>query len=118
MSALSFLAQVQEPVSEVASQIEFNALTVSAILALFIPVLTGLITKSSAAVGIKQGVTIFLAAVASLFSANVVGDGSAVISKETFLLWAMNTAIALTTYVGIYKPHAIDDRLVPDKGFG
>jgi hypothetical protein len=118
MSVLALLAQADEPVAAVTNQIQFNAFTVSAILSLVIPVLTGLVTKVSAPAGFKQIVTIVLTAVAALVSQNVVGDGSSVITKEVGLLWAMNLAIAITSYLGIYKPHGTNAKLAPESGLG
>jgi hypothetical protein len=115
---LALLAQASEPVTEVVNQIEFDAFVVSALLSLIIPVVTGLLTKVTAAPAVKQIITIVLAAVASLISTNTVQDGTAVISKETGLLWAMNTAIAITSYLGIYKPHDANAKLSPESGLG
>ena len=115
---LALLAQADEAVTTVTSQIEFDAFVVSALLSLVIPVLTGLITKVNAAPAVKQITTIVLAAVASLVATNTVQDGTAIISKETGLLWAMNTAIAITSYLGIYKPHNANAKLSPESGLG
>jgi hypothetical protein len=114
----ALLAQASEPVTSVTSQIQFDAFVVSAILSVIIPVLTGLLTKVTAAPAVKQVVTIVLAAVASLLATNTVQDGTAVISKETGMLWAMNLAIAITSYLGIYKPHDLDAKANPEFGIG
>lgn len=115
---LALLAQSNEAVTAVTSQIQFDAFTVSAILAFVIPVLTGLFTKINAAPAVKQVVTIVLAAVASLISTSTMQDGTAIVSKETGLLWAMNVGIAITSYLGIYKPHDSNAKLSPESGLG
>lgn len=115
---LALLAQATEPLTEVTSQIEFDAFTVTALVSLVIPVLTGLLTKVNAAPAVKQVVTIVLAAVNTLVVNATVGDGGAVITKENFLLWAVSTAIAVTTYLGIYKPHDANAKLSPNSGIG
>lgn len=114
----ALLAQAGEAVSEVTSQIEFDALTVSFLLSLVIPVLTGLITKATAVPAVKQVTTIVLGGVASLIATNTMQDGTAVISKETGLLWAMNIGIAITTYLGYYKPNNANAKLSPNRGIG
>jgi hypothetical protein len=115
---LALLAQAEEPITEVTNQIQFNAFTVSAILSLIIPVLTGLATKITAPPAVKQILTIVLSGVAAVISQNVVGDGSSVITKEVGLLWAMNLAIAITSYLGIYKPNDLNSNLAPNSGLG
>lgn len=80
-----------------------------AIISLFIPVVTGLLTKSSASATIKQVATIVLAAANALFVSNQ-HEGGAVISRETGLLWLVSTGIAVTTYLGIYKPHDLNEK--------
>lgn len=115
---LALLAQASEPLTEVTSQIQFDAFTVTALISLVIPVLTGLVTKVTAAPAVKQVVTIVLAAVNTLVVNATLADGTAVISKETGLLWAVSTGIAITSYLGLYKPHDANTKLSPQSGIG
>ncbi len=115
---LALLAQADEPVTAVTNAIQFDAFAVTALVSLVIPVLTGLLTKVSAPTALKQVFTIFLAAVNTLVVTSTLQDGTAVISKETGLLWAVSTAIAITSYLGIYKPHALDAKTNPEFGLG
>lgn len=107
-----------QAVSDVTSQIEFDAFTVTAVVSLLIPVLTGLFTKISASPTVKQALTIVLAGVNTLVVSNTLQDGRAVITKETALLWAVSTGIAITSYLGIYKPHDANAKLNPEHGLG
>ena len=115
---LALLAQASEPLTSVTSHIQFDAFTVTALVSLAIPVLTGLLTKINAAPAVKQVVTIVLAAINTLIVQSTLADGTAVISKENGLLWAVSTGIAITSYLGIYKPHDANAKLSPDTGFG
>lgn len=115
---LALLAQAAEPLTEVTSQIQFDAFTVTALVSLVIPVLTGLLTKFNAPTALKQALTIFLAAVNTLIVDATVGDGGAIITKENGLLWAVSTAIAIFSYLGLYKPHDANAKLSPDSGLG
>lgn len=115
---LALLAQASEPLTDVTSQIQFDAFTVTALVSLVIPVLTGLITRYDASPTLKQLFTIFFAAVNTIVVQSTLADGTAVISKETGLQWAVSTAIALFSYVGIYKAHDLNASLAPEKGLG
>lgn len=112
------LALLAQAVSDVTSHIEFSTFAVTALVSLVIPVLTGLLTKVNAAPAVKQVLTIVLAAVNTLIVSNLTDSGTSVVSKETALLWAVSTGIAITSYLGIYKPHDANAKLSPDKGLG
>lgn len=112
------LALLAQQITEVTSQIEFDAFTVTALVSLIIPVLTGFLTKLNAPTTLKQAITIVLAAVNTLIVDATVGDGGAIITKENGLLWAVSTAIAVFSYLGYYKPHEANAKLNPDKGLG
>ncbi len=115
---LALLAQAEEPITSVTNSIQFDAFLVTGLVSLIIPFFTALITKASASPTVKQVVTIVLAAVNTLIVSNTLQDGTAVISKENGLLWAVSTAIAITSYLGIYKPHALDAKTNPEFGLG
>jgi hypothetical protein len=84
--------------------ITLSALSVSLLLGLLIPVVTGLLTKYSTSSGLKGLVTLVLNATQALVVSATVADGTAVISKETFVTFCLSLAISIATYAGVYKP--------------
>lgn len=97
---------------------ELSAELVLVLVSVAIPVLTGLITKADAKPTVKQVVTITLAAVNAVVVANVAEDGSAVLTNSVLLDAGVSWAIAVTSYLGIYKPHDSNDHLAATKGLG
>ena len=89
------------------------------ILKLLIPVAVALITKSTASARTKAVTSIVFAAVVALLTANRVDTGDAVLSFSTVQAWALNTAIAVAMYLGVYKPVVdINARAFPRFGLG
>lgn len=84
--------------------VRLDALTVSLVISLGIPILVGLLTKSSLGGGAKGLIMVILVAVDALVTQSVVPGGAAVISKETFVLWAQSLAVSVAMYKGLYKP--------------
>lgn len=84
--------------------ITLSALSVSLLLGLLIPVVTGLLTKYSTSSGLKGLVTLVQNATQALVVSATVGDGTAVISEETFVTFCLSLAISIATYAGVYKP--------------
>lgn len=97
---------------------ELTATHVLILVSVVIPVLTGLITKSTANATIKQLVTLTLAAVNTVVVSNTVGDGGAVLTESVLVDAGVSWAIAITSYLGIYKPHNTNDRLASTSGIG
>lgn len=91
---------------------------VTVILGLLIPLLTGLITKANASATIKQIVTLTLAAATTLISRAVIESGEALFTQELLIEAGMTWGIAIGSYLGIYKPHEINDSLAPTTGLG
>lgn len=81
-----------------------SALTVSLVVALIIPVVTGLVTRHSTSSGVKGLVTLVLNAVQALVVSATLADGTAVISEETFVQFALSLGISVASYAGVYKP--------------
>jgi len=81
-----------------------SALSVSLLISLIIPIVTGLVTKYSTSSGLKGLITLVLNAVQALVVSATVGDGTAVISEETFVVFCVSLAISIATYAGVYKP--------------
>lgn len=98
-----------------------SALTVTLFVSLFIPIVTGLLTKYSLSSGVKGLITLLLNAVSALIASATLADGTAVFSKSTFIAWVLALAISVATYAGVYKPLNItsstpDGKLGPDTG--
>ena len=83
-----------------------------------LPLLTALATKVEASATVKQLVTAVLSA-ASAFIVNATTiDGSATFSGETVAIAILTFLTANVSYVALWKRHAIDSKVLPDKGLG
>jgi len=111
-------AQDTVEVTDTVASIQLNAITVSAIVSLFIPVLVGLLTKSSLNSVWKGALNVVLSAVNAAVVTATVADGTAVFSKETLVTTFFAMVVSLATYLQIYKPVNIDQKLAPEKGLG
>lgn len=115
MLALLLGADGGTPVTQA---VTFDSFTVLLLMSLVIPVITGIVVKSGANATWKQVITLVLSAIAGLITTATQLDGTAVISKESALNAALSLGIAITTYLGIYRPHNLNDGLAPTKGLG
>lgn len=100
-----FLADGSTPIttgSNSISQIQISALAVTLVISLIIPFVNGLITKADSKV--KGLVTIVLNAVSALVVTATMADGTAIISKETFITAAIGAVVSVGTYLQVYKP--------------
>jgi len=95
-----------------------SALVVTMIVSYLIPAVTALLTKASASAGVKQFVTALLAAVNGLLVTATQVDGTAVVSKQAVVLALGSFIAAQAAYVGLYKPHAANAKIAPNKGLG
>lgn len=100
--------------------VHLDAATVSVITGPVIPILTGLLTKSTAPTWVKQVVTLFLAAAAGVVSQAVGEDGTAVLSQAALVHAALAYVLAVATYLGLFKRDgvSINDVLAPNFGIG
>lgn len=96
--------------------LELNASLVTMIVAYLIPLLTGLITKIDTTAMWKGLVTLVLNLVSAAIVTATVADGTAVWSTETLLTALGGFAVSIVSYLGLFKPVAINGKLVPDKG--
>lgn len=101
-----------------AAAITLNAFLVLAVTSFLIPVATGLLTRAAASVTLKQVVTLVLAAISGIVTTSTQVDGTAVISATTAQYALLSLGIAITSYLGIWKPHAINAKLAPEAGVG
>ncbi len=102
----------------IASEVELAPIVVTMLSGLVIPVLVGLVTKSAARPPVKQVATILLSGVAALVASSTMIDGSAVFSVETALLAGMAWLMSVASYLGVYQPLDLNDRMLPGSGLG
>lgn len=95
-----------------------SAMLVLLIVTMVLPALTAAITKSSASAGVKQFVTALLSAASGFLITATQLDGTAVLSKESAVLALSAFILAQATYWGFWRPHAINDKVVPAVGLG
>lgn len=105
------------------AEIRLSALAVTLVVSLFIPILTGIVTKASLASYWKGLITLVLNLVNAAVVGAVVVDGSAVWSEQTLIVALIGMAISVATYLGIYKPASLtsstnDGKLGPNSGLG
>lgn len=108
-------AQEVDPGDTVAS-LELSALTVTAVVSLFIPIVVGLITKVDLNPLWKGAINIVLSAVNAAIVTATVADGTAVFSKETLIAAFFGMVVSLATYLQVYKPLDANSKLLPNKG--
>lgn len=95
-----------------------TVLVTTMIVSYAIPALTALITKADASAWLKQFVTAFLAAANVLIVTATQADGTALLTKSTVLLALGSFLAAQASYVGLFKPHAVNAKLAPNVGLG
>lgn len=77
---------------------------VTIIVSLLIPLVNGLITKTTTNAGVKAIITIVLNAVSALITTGLLADGTAAFSSTTLFTWLVGTIISIASYVGLWKP--------------
>jgi len=97
---------------------KIEPLAVTFILSLVLPLVIGLVTKYSASAQVKQIVLLIATGAATLLNANLTDSGYAVLSWNTVALWGISLVATIATYLGIYKPHEVNQKLAPEVGFG
>lgn len=98
--------------------ITLNAIFVTSLIGVLIPVAVGLLTKLKASSSLKAVLNIVLSAVQSLIVSSMIDGGGAIISKNTFILWVLSLIVSVASYTGIYKPTGISQKLLPNSGLG
>lgn len=86
------------------------------LVALFIPLVVGLVTKLNASSKVKSLAMIFITGVSSL--AYQVDAGGGILTRQTAGAWAMSIVIATATYLGVWKPLEVTQKLLPNNGLG
>jgi hypothetical protein len=97
---------------------EIEALAVTFIISLVLPIIVGVVTKASASVQLKQVVLIITTGVATLINTNLTDTGDAVLSWNTVAYWGIALIATIASYLGLYKPYDANDHLVPGAGLG
>jgi hypothetical protein len=97
---------------------QLSAQSSAVIVGFIIPLLVGLLTKSTASVQVKVTVNIVLSAIVALITNSLTDNGVAIISFQMLSNALLQVAISITTYLGIYKPLNASDKLLPGKGIG
>lgn len=98
--------------------ITLNSTFVVIIVGTLIPILVGVMTKLDASPRIKSIINIVLNGVQALIVSSVTADGAAAISKQTAVLWALGVITSIATYLGVWKPNNIPQKLLPNVGIG
>jgi hypothetical protein len=98
--------------------ITINAVLVTAITGALIPIAVGLVTHSKASSRFKSLLSVVLNAIQALIVSSVISDGSALISKDTLILWVMGVVTSTATYIGVWKPTELIKVLLPNFGLG
>lgn len=91
------------------------------VIAAFIPLLVGLLVKSSAANSVKSVVMIVINGLAVL--AQTVAASGGILTRETAIAWVYSIVVSVATYYGVWKqlPAGDDNNLgniAPQAGIG
>lgn len=95
-----------------------NAQVVTLALAVVIPFLVSLVTKWTAPAWVKIGANVALSAVAAAVTLSMTTTGTAVLSKQTLVLFGEQFLAALLVYLGVYKPSELGAKILPKLGIG
>ena len=92
---------------------------VALVVTLLIPLAVALVTKSAASAAVKSISTMVLTAAVVLIRRSQVDGGASIISAQVAFDWTITTAIAIASYVGLWKPLANPNaKLAPTLGIG
>jgi hypothetical protein len=109
--------------NETAFSLSLSAMLVSVLLSAVIPIVTGLITKSSLSGWVKGLITLVLNYVSAAVVQATIADGGAFFSRESLIMSLIGLSISVATYAGIYQPANLtssdaDGKLLPRFGIG
>lgn len=90
--------------------VRLSAVLVSALLAVFMPLLVGFATKCSD--NWKGVLSLILNAVQAFIVSAMMQDGSAVFTKQALFTWLVATGASLVAYLNLWKPRGITSSLV------
>lgn len=95
-----------------------SAQAVAVALGLVLPFVVGFLTKVNAPKSVKSTVGIIVAGVAATIQNAVSADGSAFISSEMLLNFALVYGAQVLSYVGLWSNYGINEKTAPNKGIG
>lgn len=98
--------------------ITINSAFVTVLVSSLIPIAVGVVTHSKASSSLKALLSILFNAIQALIVSSMTADGSSVISKQTFILWIVGVATSAATYMGVWKPTGLAQKLLPNIGLG
>lgn len=114
---LSLLAESGVAGFDEAADVVLAPTFVTFLITLALPFLVALVTKWNASDRLKAALLLVLTAVNTLVGQAIVDNGSAVISKQTFLNWMLATAVAVASYLGFWKPVVhVNSKAAPNFG--
>jgi len=81
----------------------------------FVPLLIGLLVKSTASQQVKSVVMIVVTGLVTLGSQVEASGG--ILTKDTAVAWVFSIIVAISTFYGVWKPIGLGN-IAPDKGIG
>jgi hypothetical protein len=104
IGASAAAAQTPEPDAPAGAWFTINNTLVTILTGLIVPIAVGLAMRVENPPWIKATVAVAFAELGNLIQNAIQDDGVAVISQVHALQWAIITATAIGTYLGIYNP--------------
>lgn len=98
--------------------VTISAVGVSIIVGTLLPIVVGLVTKSTARTEVKVAVQTLAATVAGVIVSATMADGTAIVSWETLFLAWLGWVNSMASYLGVYGKIGLNDRLAPTVGIG
>lgn len=86
------------------------------LVALVIPVIVEALTKAHAPAKVKAIPTLVASAITGLVQS--IADSNGVISREMLVTTVVTLLIAITSYLGLYKPLGLKGSILPKRGLG
>jgi hypothetical protein len=114
--ALPASAQTLPEDAPVGATLTLSDTGVRLIIGLVLPIVLGLIVKASNPEWVKVIGGIVVAAIAALITDNLQDNGTAVLSWDMFVGAVLIYVPQVVSYLGIWKPLDLNNRLAPDKG--
>lgn len=93
---------------------------VMVVISILIPLAVGLVSKASLASGVKAVLLLVFNALNAFIVTAIVADGSAYVTKQSFMNFVLGVVVSVATYFGVYKPVGLSSHgaLGPDVGIG
>lgn len=109
-------AQTVDPEAPVGAVLTLSDTGVRLLIGLVLPVVLGLIVKVTNPEWVKVIGGIVVAAIAAVITENIQDNGTAVLSWDMFVGAVLIYVPQIVSYLGIWKPLDLNNRLAPDKG--